>query len=119
MVREPAAPQDPEGQKKCPMCGGKMDFLSNERMWQCYSCAYEEAANDEAQEKGGGTGGQTAPLAAPVTDPSFNEYQAPKKKSSATKTKTCPSCKKKMYWYPDENAWRCPSCYYETRSLKS
>ena len=42
-----SAPQDSEFQKKCPMCGGRMDFLLNGDMWQCYSCAYEELKKDE------------------------------------------------------------------------
>jgi chromosome segregation ATPase len=40
-IRESSAPQDTESQKKCPMCGGRMNFHANGEMWMCYSCAYE------------------------------------------------------------------------------
>ncbi|MCK9418436.1 MAG: hypothetical protein M0R70_03540 [Nitrospirae bacterium] len=42
-ISESSAPQDTELQKKCPMCGGRMDFSLHEGIWQCYSCAYEES----------------------------------------------------------------------------
>jgi len=32
-----------------------------------------------------------------------------------TKKKDCPVCGKKMFWYPEEKAWRCPSCQYLRR----
>jgi ribosomal protein L37AE/L43A len=119
---EPSAPQeqDTELQKKCPMCGGRMDFLSNEQMWQCYSCGHEESTKDEVQ-------GNPAPaskrgfdpfpnIATPLADLSFNEKKEPKKAAPPpVKKKTCPACHKKMHWYPDENAWRCPHCEYERR----
>jgi ribosomal protein L37AE/L43A len=46
-IPESPAPQDTEWQRKCPMCGGRMDFYAQEEMWQCYSCAYEELNKDE------------------------------------------------------------------------
>ncbi len=121
--RETAAPRDTQGQKKCPMCGGRMDFFNNERMWQCYSCAYEESEGGKALEKSAENSDQTPSIAVPVADMTSGEYEAPKKKSSQAgrhpmKTKPCPSCRKKMFFYPEENAWRCPSCQYMTRSLK-
>ena len=39
---EPAAQPDAEWEKKCPMCGGKMNYHISDELWQCYSCAYEE-----------------------------------------------------------------------------
>lgn len=108
------APVDSEFEKKCPMCGGRMNLHTAENMWMCYSCAYEESERDEAQ----GKSEQTPPFTIPLADMSSNDSPAQKKKSPLTKTKTCPSCRKKMYWFPDENAWRCPSCHYETRTLK-
>jgi len=56
----------------------------------------------------------------PLAD--MSEYQRPTKASSSSgkqqiKKKPCPACKKKMFWYPEENAWRCPDCNYERRSL--
>jgi hypothetical protein len=42
-ILEPSAPQDTAGQKKCPMCGGRMDLQMNGEMWLCYSCAHEES----------------------------------------------------------------------------
>ncbi len=38
--------QDSEWQKKCPMCGGRMNLHSKDGMWLCYSCAYEELNKD-------------------------------------------------------------------------
>ena len=35
-IRGSSAPQDTEWQKKCPMCGGRMNFHIQEKMWQCY-----------------------------------------------------------------------------------
>ena len=119
-----SVPQNTQQQKKCPMCGGRMDYFSNERMWQCYSCAYEEGSEkDDIQPNREENSEQTPANAVPLADMSFNEYHEPKKKSSPSnkqpmpKTKTCPSCRKKMFWFPEENAWRCPSCHYETRVL--
>jgi chromosome segregation ATPase len=41
-VKEPDAQQGAEWEKKCPMCGGKMNYHISDELWQCYSCAYEE-----------------------------------------------------------------------------
>jgi len=119
---KPSAPQkqDTELQKKCPMCGGRMDFLSNEQMWQCYSCGHEESTIDEVQGKpapaSGPGSGPTSPFTVPLADLPSNEDQAPKKGAAPpVKKKTCPACHKKMNWYPDDNAWRCPHCEYERR----
>jgi ribosomal protein L37AE/L43A len=127
------APQDTEWQKKCPMCGGRMNFHSTDKMWICYSCAYEELEKDEvhgeSEEKNERTNAPVSetgfdpslPDAVPLASLSSNENQESKKESSpsksqpSTKTKTCPVCRKKMYWYPMEKAWRCPSCQYERR----
>ena len=136
-IRESSAPQDTEWQKKCPMCGGRMNFHINEQMWLCYSCAYEESKEGEVQDKGEEKHEHTnatkpTPAAEPTFDPSppfvvplaslpFNEDQESKKESSpsnnqpSTKKKTCPVCHKKMQWYEMEKAWRCPHCDYERR----
>lgn len=131
-----SAPVDPKFQKKCPMCGGQFNLLELQNIWQCFNCAYEEPAAG---------GSQTArevkhePMKAPVPAPDLwpdpdqpasfvepladmSEYQRPTKTSSSSgkqpiKKKPCPACKKKMFWYPEENAWRCPDCNYERRSL--
>jgi len=126
---EPSAPQkqDTELQKKCPRCGGRMDLFSNELMWQCYSCGHEESTKDEIQGKSEEKGEQKnapeppPPFTVPLADLASKEYQSPKKEPSPyrnqppIKKKACPACHKKMHWYPDENAWRCTSCEYETR----
>jgi DNA repair exonuclease SbcCD ATPase subunit/ribosomal protein S27AE len=44
-ILEPSG--DSEWQKKCPMCGGRMDFYINEDRWQCYACGYEELNKDD------------------------------------------------------------------------
>jgi ribosomal protein L37AE/L43A len=131
-----SVPQDTEFQKTCPMCGGRMNFHTNEKLWMCYTCAYEELETGEGQGKrDGNREHMNAPVSEPISGPSpsfvvpladlpLNEDQGSTKESSpsknqpSTKTKPCPSCRKKMYWHPEENAWRCPSCHYETRILK-
>jgi len=50
-IDESPAPQDTEWLKKCSMCGGRMNFLINQEVWQCYSCGYEELKKDEVQGK--------------------------------------------------------------------
>jgi ribosomal protein L37AE/L43A len=125
-----------EWMKACPMCGGQMNFHTDEKMWMCYSCAYEEFADDEVQDKYEEKSDHTIspesgsdsdpisepypPLADPLASQSSNEYQKSIKESSpfndpSTKTKNCPVCHKKMYWHPTEKAWRCPSCQSERR----
>jgi ribosomal protein L37AE/L43A len=121
------APQNTGSQKKCPMCGGRMDLLMNGEMWQCFSCAYEES------EKGGVQGKSekkseltTAPksTAAPLASLSSNEHQepikgsisgsSPSKKQPSTEKKTCPDCGGNMKWH--ETVWQCPFCGCERRS---
>jgi ribosomal protein L37AE/L43A len=136
-IRESSAPKDTEWQKKCPMCGGRMDLLITDKIWLCYSCAYEELIKDEMQgkneEKSEHTtppeaspvsepiSGPSRPLAIPFASLSSNEDQEPNKGSSpsnsqpSSKKKTCPACGKKMHWYPMEKAWRCSYCEYERR----
>jgi hypothetical protein len=132
---ESSVPLDPKWQKKCPMCGGRMNFHAQDEMWICYSCAYQESKEGEAQDKGEEKREQrNAPkpapapepipdpfphLAAPSESPSSHEHQKSKKGSSPSqnqpsgKKKTCPVCRKKMDWYQIEKAWRCPFCDYE------
>jgi chromosome segregation ATPase len=40
-------PKDTKFERRCPMCGGRFNLLELEKKWQCYTCAYEEAAKDE------------------------------------------------------------------------
>jgi ribosomal protein L37AE/L43A len=133
-IPESPAPQDAEWRKKCPMCGGRLDFYSQEEMWQCYSCAYEEPKDEvlvDGEEKNEPANTpQPAPASKPSSGPSplraahmgslsSNEDQKPRKGSSlsinqpSSKKKTCPVCRKKMDWYEEEKAWRCPFCDYE------
>ena len=134
-VREASMPQNGEQQKNCPMCGGRMNFHTQDEMWICYSCAHQESKEGEVQDKDEEkreqrNAPQPAPapesipdpfphLAAPSESPSSSEHQKPKKGSSAShsqpsgKKKTCPVCRKKMDWYQMEKAWRCPFCDYE------
>ena len=137
-IQGSSAPHDTEWEKKCPMCGGRMNFHSNDKMWLCYVCAYEEFEKDEVQGKGEEKSeltnapkptqaselisDQSPPPAVPLAPLFPDEYRKSKKGSPpsnnqpSTKTKACPVCRKKMHWYPKEKAWRCPSCQYE-RSL--
>jgi DNA repair exonuclease SbcCD ATPase subunit len=41
-IQPPPPQQDTKFQKKCPMCGGPFHLLELEKIWQCYTCAYEE-----------------------------------------------------------------------------
>jgi ribosomal protein L37AE/L43A len=129
-ISELSAPVNTEWQKKCPMCGGQMNFQIKDEMWICYSCAYEESKKDEVQDRSKGKSEQTNALASESTfDPSPldvpsaslfpDDYRKPKKASSSSnnqpsgKKKACPVCHKKMDWYESEKAWRCPFCDYE------
>lgn len=109
-IQMPPAPVDSEFQKKCPMCGGRFNYHANEKLWMCYTCAYEESEKDGAQGKSGEVNfGGSAPEPEPASAPASPASE------QAPKSKTCPVCRKTMYWYPDEKAWRCPSCYYERK----
>ncbi len=134
-IRESSAPQDTEWEKKCPMCGGQMNFQIQDEMWMCYVCAYEELKKDEGQGKSEEKSEHTkAPKPTPASEPIFDpssphavplaplfpdEYQKSKKGSSPSnnqpsgKKKACPVCRKKMDWYEIEKTWQCPFCDYE------
>jgi len=133
-IRESSAP-DTEWQKKCPMCGGQMNFQIQDEMWMCYSCAYEELKEDEVQGQSEEKSEHTrAPKSTPASEPIFDpsqpravplaplfpdEFPKSKKGSSPSdnqpsgKKKACPVCRKKMDWYEIEKTWRCPFCDYE------
>jgi ribosomal protein L37AE/L43A len=130
-----SAPQDTESQKKCPMCGGRMDFYAIEQRWQCYSCAYEESKEGEVQEKSEEKSEHAdTPEPAPDSESVYDnaiptlssrEFREPTKgsiqgsspynKQQATQKKTCPVCRKKMNWRQEENVWQCPFCDYESK----
>lgn len=120
-IEESFVPQDSEFQKKCPMCGGRMDFQMSGEMWQCYSCGYEELKKDEVLNKNEETG-----FTMPGSDPNFDpfpdiagpaarEYRPPTNSQPVVKKKNCPACHKKMQWYEMEKTWRCSFCEYERR----
>ena len=133
-IRESSAPEDTEWKKKCPMCGGRMSFLTKDEMWQCYPCAYEESTKDDVLDKSEEKTEHpnapkptpaskpifdtSPPLAAPSAPLSSNEIQKSKKGSSPSnnppsgKKKACPVCREKMEWYQTEKAWRCAFCGY-------
>ena len=131
-IRE-STPQDTEWQKKCPMCGGQMNFHSKDEMWICYSCAYEELTKDGAQGKSEekrehANAFKPTPVAEPIFDPSpprtdpLASLSSDESQESTTgspsnkqpsKKKTCPVCRKKMNWHEEDKAWRCPFCQYE------
>ncbi len=123
-----APPPDTGSQKKCPMCGGRMDLQMNGEMWLCYSCAYEESGKGGVQGKREEKSALTnapKPTAVPLASLSPNEHQEPIKgsiegsspsnKQPSTKKKACPACSGKMKWHETEKAWRCPFCGYERR----
>ena len=124
-ILESPEPQemDTEWQKKCPMCGGRMNVHAADEMWICYSCAYEESKEGEVQGKSEEKREHSdAPKPTPAPDPfpdlspphavisasqSSHEQQKSKKGSSPAhsqpsgKKKTCPVCRKKMNWYQE------------------
>jgi len=133
-IPEPSAPQDTEWQKKCPMCGGRMDFYMDEKKWICFSCAFDEPQEGDVQnnnevkielENEPASTPTSEPIskpspsfAVPLADMPFNAYQEPEKRSpthsqASSKKKTCPSCRKRMSWHEEEKAWRCSFCGYE------
>ena len=93
-------PQDSKFERKCPMCGGRFNLLEFEKKWQCYTCAYEETTKDEVQSTG------------EEKSESISAQKPPSDNRPSTRKKTCPACRKTMFWFPNENAWRCPSCHY-------
>ncbi|MDA8098112.1 MAG: hypothetical protein M0042_00635 [Nitrospiraceae bacterium] len=125
--------EDSEWQKKCPMCGGRMNYHTVDKLWLCYSCAYEEASADGPGKSEAKNGTAAASKPAPSSDEIFGSPEPEEPASSSasglyeesttgsqngqvwTKSKPCPACKKTMHWYPAAKAWRCPACYYERR----
>jgi ribosomal protein L37AE/L43A len=101
--------------KKCPMCGGRMDYNFGENLWMCYSCAYEEKGEAAASKPSAPP--LTVPLADMMTKDSLKKPRrfSPFKSQPSVKKKTCPSCGKSMIWYEEEKTWRCSSCEYERR----
>lgn len=131
----PAQPET-EWQKKCPMCGGQMNYYLHDSKWQCYSCAYEELQKPDVQENSGTNKSEqpSPPKAEPASGPIPDSARvmakpvaalSPAEKEKlrmelstgidrpAPETKTCPVCRKKMRWHQTETAWRCSFCGYE------
>ncbi len=121
-----------------------MDYYSGDKLWQCYACGHEEAedAPDTSGENDKPKSTPEAPLdpdlmpdssepaTTPLSDTQSDDRHwanerssrivSPKKESAShslqpTKKKNCPSCGKKMNFFPMENAWRCPYCDYERK----
>ena len=131
-IERPPVQKDTEWQKSCPNCGGRLNFHTIDKMWMCYSCAYEEPGEGQEPAKSaesssplagpssGSSGGPSsttsfAPSRTPFTAPASTPAPSSAEDQPSSKTKTCPVCSKTMYWYPNDKAWRCPSCQYERR----
>jgi ribosomal protein L37AE/L43A len=134
-IKKAAPQQGTKFQKKCPMCGGPFHLLELENIWQCFTCAYEEAATGEVQGRSeekseptdasapAGTPGPIAEDGPFPTEPAsmVNEPAGSKKSPSRSgsqqgvKKKSCPVCFKKMIWYPGEKVWRCPAGHHERK----
>ncbi len=132
-IREAPVPVEREQQKTCPLCGGLMDFRRTRSVWLCYSCAHEEPLKDDIRERNGGITGQkpvpspksifgepSPPENVPSASPAASKYLEANKSLSLSrnhpsKRKNCPACRKKMIWYENEGAWKCPFCKYERR----
>jgi ribosomal protein L37AE/L43A len=139
-IEEPPATQETEWAKKCPMCGGKMNFHTKEAMWMCYSCGHDESTKGE---DGGASVVATASEPAPTTEPAPSAMPAtvtepavapedklfpvasapdaapaassPSVKKPVPRKKTCPACSKQMDWHEKEKSWQCPFCDYQRR----
>jgi ribosomal protein L37AE/L43A len=127
----PPAPPETEWQKRCPMCGGQMNFHVQDERWLCYTCAHEEMPADAVQGKSEGKRKQTStsgpasapsfavPLASMVTDesrrPKKGTALSPSPSQLAARKKNCPVCHKKMDWHQHEKIWRCFFCDHKTR----
>ncbi len=46
-IGEIPAEQETEWLKRCPMCGGEINFILKESKWMCYSCGHEEPGRVE------------------------------------------------------------------------
>ena len=44
---ERSVTQETEWVKKCPMCGGQLNFLIEDAKWMCYTCGHEEEGKEE------------------------------------------------------------------------
>ena len=129
----PGAPaqqyQDTAWRKKCPACGGQINFHAAEHRWLCYTCAYEEHGSEEAtsgrekeqEEKSApgpaGTPDFAVPLSAMVGDETRQIGRGTpwSSKQRAPRTKSCPVCRKKMDWHEIEKIWKCFFCNHKTR----
>lgn len=100
------APLDPKFQRKCPHCGGVLNLHELDKVWICYTCAYEEPIQGEVQgtDAGQHTVGfsgelteEPAPspaqepifpepspsIAVPVAEMTYDDYKQQKKRSAA------------------------------------
>ena len=71
-----------------------MDLYIQEKMWRCYSCAYEELKKDEVQSKS-----------------EFHVSSAPQEPQDTKYQKKCPACGGQMSDYGEK--WQCYSCAHE------
>ncbi len=138
-TEEHPAPQETKWTKKCPFCGGQMNFHTSESIWKCYTCGNEESEKDAAGVNASAAVLKPAAIAEPVTVPESQVAEAvatpeqmltavaeppaaPSKSSSSVnrsspRKKTCPVCHKQMTLYEDENTWKCPFCNYQRREF--
>jgi ribosomal protein L37AE/L43A len=88
--------QDTGTQKKCPMCGGRMDLQIDGKTWQCYSCGHEAL---KGETESGGPKNEIREVSAPRQD-------------TGTQRK-CPMCGGRMDLQMNGELWQCYSCAYE------
>lgn len=130
-IEETSATQETEFLRKCPMCGGQINFLIKEAKWMCYTCGHEESAKDETEGTSiVASASEPAPSVMPaaVTEPAFAPedelipiasapaaaplVSSPSVKKPVSRKKACPACRKQMDWHEKEKSWMCPSCGY-------
>lgn len=77
---EAPAPQETKWLKKCPLCGGQMNFHINESLWMCYTCGNEELETGAAAGAGNVNNASKAPSPPepePAMEPSAVASPAP------------------------------------------
>jgi ribosomal protein L37AE/L43A len=89
--------QNSELQKSCPMCGGIMNFYMKEKMWRCYSCAYEELKEEKI-------------------NPQKSETRETVVPQDTKAQRICPMCGGHMDFNFEGQVWICYSCAHEESS---
>ncbi len=140
-AEESISPKETKWTKKCPLCGGLMNFHTSESMWKCYTCGNEEIVKDDADvsnEDATVKDSSAAPEPAASLEPAVAAEPAAASEDELTpvasepvavssklsspvkrppRKKTCPACRKQMILREEDNTWTCTSCNYQRREF--